>query len=268
MIPANPHPRHCGLNVPRSKPNKFQLYQDHNSLLTLDQIKQTVTHSTRMSAEELFPAERWIGTQLNNGCNGWAAAGALARASVKRGNKPVILSGDFIYSHINGGSDNGSLLHDAMEFMQTSGICEDSLVKHGTWRKRDIKPEAIENAKRYRAFRCYRVDEEIELLTGLARGYCGVIAVHVNIRYETDENGTVYATDGPGNHAVCVDDLRLFDGRLQIRSPGSWGLSWGKRGAGWFEWNKSLRTTCKYHDFYLIRSTLDDPQGQNVEDVV
>lgn len=258
-------PRFTGLLTPKSKPNRLPLFQDRQKMLTLDEIRKLAVGRVRSTVR--FPAETWIKRQINNGCNGFAAAAALGRARAARGLDPIVLSGDYIYAHINGGTDRGSMLDDAMEFMQKYGIAADSTVKLGTWRKSNISKEANESAKRNIAHECYQVAEEIELLSGLAQGWFGVIAVNVDRNYETDSNGLVMSGNGAGNHAVAVDDVRVFDNRLQIGSPGSWGLDWGQDGYGWFEWKRHLATSCRNHDFYLIRSTLDDPEGTNPEDL-
>lgn len=259
-------PRFCGLNVAskRAQSEEFKLYQDQAKLLTLDEIRKIITAPGRLAAATQFPAKTWIQTQVNNACAGFAAGAALGRTRVRRGLAPVVLSGDFIYANTNGNSDNGALLQDTMAFMQSGGIAPNDTVEIGTWQRRLIPDAAYEAAKRFKAFECFRVAEEIELLTGLARGFCGVVAVQVpRSGYETDSDGRVFATDGVGNHAVAVDDLRIWNGEIEVRSPNSWGTDWGVDGSGWLSWKRHFRTTPKYHAFYLIRSTIDDPNGLN-----
>ena len=91
-----------------------------------------------------------------------------------------------------------------------------------------------------------------------------MIAVHVAGSFSSvDSNGRVPATDGVGNHSVSVDDLREFNGELEFDMVNSWGRRFGQEGRGWVSWKRHLRTTSRNHAFYLIRSTIDDPQADN-----
>jgi hypothetical protein len=110
--------------------------------------------------------------------------------------------------------------------------------------------------KRNKAHECYRVETEDELASGLAAGFCGVVAVHATNSYgRLDGRGVSPPASGVGNHAVLVHDVRLSpSGGYEFESANSWGLKWGNRGHNWLTWASHLQSTIKYHAFYLIRS--------------
>jgi len=254
---ADGSPLFTGLQLPASRPATFAKFADTHAalMLTRAQIEQLAGQQQR-DPRKRFPPEVWIKQQINNGCNGFAAAAALGRLLYVRGGRPIVLSGDYIYAHINGGRDQGSMLDEGMQAMQSIGIAPDELVTVGTWRKNSLSQQAHEAAKRFKATECYAVDEELELLSGLALGFMGVVAVHV-------QRGGDYGP-GPGNHSVAVDGLRTATGQLTINSPGSWGLNMGhERGCWDLTWQRHLAESSQYHQFYLIRAGQDDPQGTN-----
>lgn len=246
-------PVRTGLLLPAARPETFPCFADMHPLLSLDEIGRLI--STQRDPRRRFDPKIWVRQQQNNGCNGFAAAGALGRALFKRGGRPIVLSGDFLYSQISGGRDQGSMLDEGMQSLMQIGCAPDELVPLGNYRQETISREANAAASRFQATECYRVDEELELLSGLALGFVGVVAVHVG-------RGGDYVA-GPGNHSVCVDGLRIVGTQLKINSPGSWGLRMGTHGCWDLTWPEHLAESNRYHAFYLIRAAKDDPQGSN-----
>ena len=252
-----------GLLVPDVRPRTFHSFPKVREL-SIDEIARITTYPNRTPSRERFGRD-WIYNQGNIGsCNGCAGAKALERARVMRGLERVKLSGEGLYAAINGGRDVGSMLDDGMHFMVDSGVPLESDVPAREYRKSRIKPEAYQRASRFKALEPYRVDTESQLASGLALGFVGVVAVHATQRFsQLDGDGVVASTDGPGNHAVGVDDVRVHDGELQFDMFNSWGTGYGQDGRGWLSWLRHFRTTHKYHAFYLIRSTIDDQEGDN-----
>jgi hypothetical protein len=106
------------------------------------------------------------------------------------------------------------------------------------------------------------VDTFEEAATGLILGYQLIVAVHVDRggAYESlDGDGVSRGGNGPGNHAVGVDDLRLrSDGTVEFDQYGSWGDHAARL---WLRWDQHLQQSVRNHRFWLLRAALEDPQG-------
>lgn len=262
MITINGH--RTGLIVPATRPRTFTRYRDAVKIRGRSEILEIINDPSRKMGRDRWGTER-IKNQGNRGaCNGFAGATALEQSREILGQDFVALSGEGLYAQINGGSDRGSLLNEGMEAIMRTGIPPQSMVPHEEYLWRRISQEAKDACSRFRAHECYRVDDELELADGLASGFTGVVAVHAtNAWSRIDNNGVCGTSNGVGNHAVAVDGIRIVGGELQFDMPNSWDLTFGDNGRGWLTWSRHFKTTVKYHAFYLIRSTLDDPQADN-----
>lgn len=254
-----------GCLVPDRRPETFPAYADSQPMFTRDQKLDLLRDPKRMGATLWFPNSIYIKSQGGRGsCNGYAGAKALERARVKRGLRHIPLSGEGLYAQINGGRDGGSMLDDGMKAITERGVPPESLVPHQEYLWRNISEEARQAMPRFKAVECYRVDTSDELESGLCAGFVGVVAVHVTNAFMTLEaDGSVFPTDGPGNHAVGVDDIRWTGKEFEFWMFNSWGLRYGREGRGWLSWSRHFRSPSRHHAFYLIRSTTDDPQGVN-----
>jgi C1A family cysteine protease len=251
-----------GLLLPAFKPRTFPTYGDNGPMFMRDQIAKIVTDPGRVAGSRLWKPEEWIRSQGNVGsCNGQAAAHALERTQVSRGIRRRRLSGEGLYALINGGRDQGSMLDDGMHALKNNGVPEEQYVPLAKFlTQRQLSREAVDSMRRNRAHECYRVETEDELASGLAAGFCGVVAVHATQSYgRLDGRGVSPPASGPGNHAVLVHDIRISPaGSYEFESANSWGLKWGNKGHNWITWASHLQSTIRYHAFYLIRSTTFD----------
>lgn len=257
------------LKPDESVPNVFASIESSPLMLDADAIKKAVTgFANRKRAREIW-GDDWIKDQDGIGaCQGYASASAVERARWLRGQVDVKLSGDFAYALVNGGRDNGSQLANGLRECQETGYAPESTPGLVRWEYRlsRMPAAAKEAAKRFRGFEGYVATTEAGLYSGLAQGFVGVIAVHVAGQYSRlDRHGISLGPNGPGNHAVCVDDL-IYDtqiGGYKIDSPNSWKLSWGDRGRCYYTWDRHLRQTSRNHKIYLLRSASDDHEAEN-----
>lgn len=193
-------------------------------------------------------------------CNGYAGAKALERARSRRYLDRVELSGEGLYAQINGNRDGGSLLVDGMRAIQANGVPPASMVPHEEYLYNRISAEAWREAAKYKAFECYQITNEAEMISALVLGFDVVVAVHAGRDFTTLRNdGTVPPSPGPGNHAVGVDDLRYSTtrSRFEFDHYGSWGLNVHDQGYAFLSWDDHLKYTVNNHGFYAIRSTID-----------
>lgn len=247
-----------GCQVPDFKPRRLALYEDSQPLLSVEEIQDIVSSGSRVPARKRFPHSKWIRNQGGRGsCNGYAGAWALSRARVMSGLDFVALSGEFLYSLINGGRDNGSMLDDGMQAIAEKGVAREELVKHESYLWSQMSAEARSDSARFRAFECYNVESELGLASGLALGFIGVVAVHASNSWSSLSGGVSRRSLGPGNHAVVCQDV-AWNGRLLFDIANSWGVGWGDNGHTWNTWNDHLIEPNKHHDFYLIRGATDD----------
>jgi hypothetical protein len=256
---------YTGLLVPEVRESGFPTYASSQRVLSRQEIADIINDPRRVSARQRFPASEWIRNQGSRGsCNGYSCAKALERSRVLQGMPHVPLSGEGAYAQMNGGRDNGSTLANGMKVLLESGVPPESMVPHQEYLWSRISSEAKAARARFRAAECYAVDEEIELASGLALGFVGVIAVHASSNYSRlDANGVSAESNGPGNHSVGADDLRIVGNEFQFDSFNSWGIRWGHQGRNWVTWRRHLQQTIRYHQFFLIRAAGDDPQGTN-----
>lgn len=248
--------------IPFDGPTSFVAYASSGPLWTLDQIVDTITASTWTPAEGRF-GDDWIKDQDGRGaCAGYAGASLVERCRDSRGLARVELSGDGLYAAVNGGRDAGSALESNMRFMTDHGVPPASLVPRHEYRKNRIPAEAYTAGRRFRAFESYFVDSELGLASALAAGFFAAIAVHAGNGGRSPD-GLIDWQNGSGNHSVVCDDVRFRNGRLEFQIANSWGLRWGARGRGWLTWRDHLSNPNRYHRFYVARSAIDDPEGDN-----
>lgn len=248
---------HTGLLVPKQKTSICTPYRQ---FLTgsIDRKQVIERLKMRWRARKLF-GNGWILNQGRRGsCNGYSCAGSLARVAYLTRNIVTLLSGEFVYAHINDGVDRGSGLAEGMRHLMKYGACPKDLVRHEEYLLRNISQEAKAAALQFVAHECYSVNEELELADALSRGFMAVVAVHASSSYSRlDHNGVCGPSNGVGNHSVTVDDC-LWDGnRFLFDQPGTWGLGWGDNGRGLLTWNGHLERPNQYHELFVIRACTD-----------
>ena len=238
------------------------LLEDRIPELSKTEIED-IAKSGSADGRNLFPRREWVTDQKSHGsCNGFAGAGALSAARVRRGLEKVVLSGAYLYSLINRGRDQGSLLNEGMAVLQTRGCATAATVPWDDIYPRQQRPEAAKEAGRFKAFECYKVGTQIGFWSALALGFDVVVAVHAGNNFMRLGPNEVAGMDrGPGNHAVRADGI-AWVGEPAATHIGSWNVSYGKEGGSLLTW-KHFAQTFAHHDFYAVRSTTDDPDADN-----
>jgi hypothetical protein len=260
-IIVNGYERKLGLTKP-SKTSVMAAYEKAGPMYSREAIIEAVTDSQWVKAASVF-GDAWVKDQDGIGaCAGYAAASALERARARRGLEYVELSGDAIYASCNGGRDQGAALEACMVWLRDNGIPPASEVPRHEYRKNRIPAAAFAEGLRFRGFECFALKAEIEMASAIAAGYSVVIAVHAG-NGGLSADSLIQWSNGVGNHSVCCDDIRYRNNKFEFQIPNSWGLKWGDRGRGWLRWADHLSNPVKNHMFYAIRSTTDDPKGDN-----
>jgi hypothetical protein len=258
--------RKLGCLVPESPPTEATRWVEATgaTVMTLDQIRTALAgRQSAYGRRSLFKGRKWIRNQGQFGsCNGWSTALALSRARVLRGignlENGVILSGSDAYSQMNGNQDNGSMLYDGIKVVG-NGIAPESMVPWNKIYSSQISSEAKAARVNFRGLEPEAVDTEEEFATAIFLGYPGIVAVHANGAFnQLDGRGVCQGGNGPGNHSVGVDDIRVApDGTLEYDMFNSWDTTWGTEGRCWLTWLRHLRQTVQGHRFWILRSTID-----------
>ena len=261
VIDHNGNLYYTGMNA---APAKLSFAPRYSPVASKAEIVDLIQSPTRIKKRDLFGAS-WIRNQEDRGaCNGFAAAQALQRALWLAGRDKEILSGEFLYSQMNGtpSRDVGSMLDDGMKLIKDVGAPPYKDRHRRKFKSSDFTPEDFRDANERKAFEVLGADTELELAEGLAKGAVGVVAVHADNNFmRLDSNGIAGGNSrGAGNHAVGLDDVEIFDGELVFRMFNSWGTSYGADGYAKLTWDKHLKTTNQYHYFYLIRAVSDDTE--------
>lgn len=261
--------RRLGCLVPTSFPAFAPKFADAfaKEMKTIDECRTILAASPNGKTGLWGRRQKWAGpkyirNQRSHGsCNGFSTAAMLSKMREARGEPYVCLSGADAYSQMNGGQDNGSNLADGMRIVEANGIAPEEDVNWDMIYSSQIPASAKAKRARFKGFTTYAVDEEAELATAMVLGRLGVIAVHVTQNfYYQDGNGVNLAGNGPGNHSVGCQDIRLQDsGTLNYDMPNSWDVTWLDGGHTWLAWAKQLATTVQNHRFWILVSTTDDP---------
>jgi len=257
--------RRLGCLVPDTFPTGFPTFADAFAaeMLTAEQVRAALAGKPSMwGRRQRFAGKKYVRNQRSFGsCNGWSTAGCLSRLRELRGEPYVCLSGADAYSQMNGGRDQGSVLADGMRIVEANGVAPEDLVPWDHVYTNQISAEARAARARFKGFKAYAVDTELELASALVLGRCGVVAVHATNSFNSqDGDGVNRGGNGPGNHSVGVQDVRLgADGTIQFDMPNSWDVNWCDGGYTWLTWDRHLRETVKYHRFWVMVSTTDDP---------
>lgn len=219
-------------------------------------IKEVITDPGRRDMMEVLPPEKYV-TQQNStsACNGHAAAQAATAARVLKGMKDDFVgSGAYIYSLINGGSDNGSHLEAGMKVVQSHGVPDQRLVPYNMIYPNMQPKSAKTEALKHKGLSAFRAKTKLGLFSGLAAGYVGICAVMAGRAFSVVTDGVAGLTVGSGNHACCLLDIRWRKRRFEMLLSNSWGINWGMDGRCWITWDH-LAQTFPYHVHYLIPST-------------
>lgn len=253
----------------QSPNNVFATFSNTFALrLSFDEIKKIVSDTQRRKIREIFGPETVKDQDGRGACQGYASAKCIEECRELMGQEPVKLSGDFAYSLVNGGRDQGSQLVNGFKAASEVGYCPEDTPGLVRWeyRKARMPQAAFEAAKRFRGIEGYICETEQEFATAMALGFIGVVAVHVAGAYsQLDRYGVSRGGNGVGNHAVCCDDI-VWDaqlGKFKYDSPNSWKRTWGDNGRCYYTFDQHFRQTIRIHKFYVFPTVTQDSEGKN-----
>ena len=182
-----------------------------------------------------------VGSQgLQSSCVGWAVGHALKsfHERLEEGwefGPATVFSPAWIYNQINGGRDNGALIHNALTLIVEDGAATRATMPYnaGNYLAQPTDRARME-ARRYRASDWSRVQGTGQIKAALFNRMPVVIGMQTYDSFNHLRGAdSVYNTFGgqaQGGHAVTIvgyDDSR-FDGAFKVIN--SWGTRWGDGG--------------------------------------
>lgn len=168
-------------------------------------------------------------------CNAFTAIECTMSSRKMAGLRFVHLSPGYLYGNINGGSDNGSMLEDALAWMTENGSCESSIVPDLNWKLGRTKPAAaVTNAKQYRILESYLCPNFDALASAIQQGFFINEGLLWYDNFTPDRDGWLPASGRgkSGGHSLTGYGLAhrtLANGSVQwgIRTRNHWGTQWG-----------------------------------------
>lgn len=252
-----------GLNVPAKRPERLVAIEGTGFMLTKDEIRKRISDSRRANRRKVFDSTWTKNQSYRSACCGYAYALTLEKVEFMAGLPRRKLSGDYIYSLINDGRDNGAGLEEGAIATETKGISEEQYVKYLEYRFSQMSQEARENAKEHMGFEWFRADTKLGLASGLASGFFGVIATHYTDRMkQLDSRGVSARSLGVGNHAENVEDVEIVGDDFIFWLHNSHSNSMGLNGHHAVTWEDHLIESNKYHSFTLFRACRGPTQGE------
>lgn len=165
-------------------------------------------------------------------CNADATTAAMEAARMQQGLPYVQLSAADLYSQINGGADNGSLLEDGLHTASTVGVgtaaTSGTVWKRGNWKG---AAPAVERAK-YRVIEALLCPTFGHAFSATAQGFKLITGIAWCNNYNPGEDGWLPSPGSQvGGHAIFGDQptSRTPRGTTQygivhLQSWGEWGL--------------------------------------------
>lgn len=217
------------------------------------------------NSRDVYDPSIWILDQSSTAaCNGNATAAVTAKKIFDTTGRAIPLSGGDAYSQMNDGVDNGSTLAEGLKVCVSGiaplkcphnsdmGVPADEQVSNLTIYSKHISQSAKAARTKSRGHEPQGLDSLLELATWVILYKFAIVAVQAGGKYSLfDANGVSKGGNGPGNHSVHIDDIRLRNGHIEFDQPNSWGWkNWGQQGRIVLSWDRHLRETVKRHRFW------------------
>lgn len=240
---VNPEDRNLGAMIPSD-----QLYSSFSKVTP----RFGVPGGPQVKSVDLSVYLPSPGNQGNqNSCVGWATAYALKTMQEKQernwdlSSRNRIFSPAFVYNQINGGQDEGSFIHEALQLIVDKGCATFDTM---SYRTNDYRSQpnnaAFKEASRYKGLKWYTLtegngwsDDTFFLFKSvLADGNGVVIAMKVYDNFSDFSGGIYSRVSGSmtGYHAMCV--VGYDDRKNAVKIINSWGTGWGDGGYVWMDY--------------------------------
>lgn len=206
--------------------------------------------------------------QQHNNCAGASSSKIVAKTIYDARGAVLKLSDTYTYSLINGGRDQGSMLCDAMEAIETNGVClAETCGPDAIFPRQYDRRKADEEAQRFRVAECYAIrrrdfatDDELQraFWSALCLGFKVGVAIQAGNNFDTVNGDGVPGVDrGAGNHAIHADGIALVGGGIAATCENTWPQSLRNGGRINLRWSH-FAETIGVHEFYAARTARGD----------
>ncbi len=247
---GNPRPLGC---LPQTSTRRMMAVPSYRDVATL------------IPEKEWEPFDEWpvhIKRKDQNGkgaCNGFAAALGVMLSRYVSGMDDLELSGWYIYSILCRGIDQGSLILDALELLESKGVAPEADVKYGLINPAQLSAQAHKNAARFKVELGSKITTYEELGTAIVRREPINLAICVADGFNNlDKDGVPPLGRGYCNHAVFVGMglSRRSNGEVLGNMTNSWNSTWGIDGRCNLPLKKVVQAS--YFEAYTLRAVFDD----------
>lgn len=216
---------------------------------TDSQILQILNNPGRVPASQTFDTH-WVvkGDQKQHGsCGGFGLASSASKLRWRQGYRDgLVLSGSWLYAHMNNGQDNGSNPADDIQVLTTYGAPSVDTVDADMIFMNQMPAGAAQEAFRHKGLDMYNAETEQEVKSALAADLPVVVVVQVAGQFQNyNGQGLLPAYRGQGDHIVHCDDLKYVNNQWIYPGANNWGISWGNQGrfeAGWSSFAQTMQT--------------------------
>lgn len=196
---------------------------------------------------KLIPRDQWkevsLGAYLppvhdqdgRGQCNASATCSAIEACRIMSGQPYVYLSAGDLYSLINGGRDQGSLLEDGLQVASETGIASAKLVPY-VWDGRQYQSSVVKaDRARNRVIEAYLCPTFDHVASAAQQGFFIVEGLLWYDNFNPDRNGwlPLRGAGNYGGHALCGYGLVKHPTAANIwgiKTRNSWGVTWGLGG--------------------------------------
>jgi hypothetical protein len=144
-------------------------------------------------------------------------------------------SPNFLYGLVNGGSDNGASVGDAIDALVKTGICLESTVPEGNIIfERQFPKAAYTEASRFKAEEWSRVQTFDQIVTAILLDRMVSIGINCGRNFNPNSQGVLPQSAGSsGGHCLAAGrGLKFINGQWYPKVRNSWG-NWGVKGNCW-----------------------------------
>lgn len=230
---------------------------------------------------DLIPRDQWFEVDYSHlaspikdqdgksACNAFSSVTVLEMERRAAGLEDVVLSPGDLYYRINGGSDNGSMLEDALAEL-IRGVATAKTVNPLAVYKRDVNVAAAEAERPlYRILEAWWCPTFDHAFSAALRGYRLNTGIYWYSSDPLDGDGWLAASGGgrPGGHAIAGTGTRgrMKGGKTQwgVQFHNSWGPRWGRNGVGVIPEERASRGTGTF-GWWALRSAVVPSNDPNL----
>lgn len=184
-----------------------------------------------------YSMRKWVWDILDQdgvgACNAFCTVTTIHGTRARQGLKHRRISAGYLYGNINGQTDDGSALDDALKWMHDHGSPWETTVGMLEWRRRQWAPGAAEEAKQNLILEAYWCPTFDHLASAVLSGYFCNTGIWWGQNDGVDSNG--FLNPSPrgqrGGHSIPAVGLFPYKGNLwAYETANSWGTNWGDNG--------------------------------------